>query len=196
MARQTNEEIRIDTAALAERLRQWRIEQGLPPEPKRVKPFVSIPLSLILLERLQPFVQIAVKYTALLAGGTVHRIDTAAFDKYREYAEILQGSCGTWCKWSSTGFLGMLKTMEKVNTTAEDDFHLSDILRLAHFEIEMMRHDTRGDMWEIIDDKVRNNSVTIGAEIERLKNDPAAFQAEYDAALEQLKQLGEDFAIE
>ena len=182
-----NAQLSVEVGRLSEQIRQIRVEQGLPPEPNRIEPFVSIPLSMVLIDKLEPFLRIAVKYTSVLAAGTLHRIDTKAFAQYREYAEVLSCSEGLWCRWSASGYRWMLQLMDHINAASDEELLLTHLSRRALFCIEMMRHDTSSDCWE--------NNIT-NEDIDRLKNDPAAYEAEYTAALERYKTLGEDDEIE
>lgn len=183
----TNAEIRIDTERLGEKLRQWRVENGLSPDPKRIEPFVSVPLSLALMDRLQPFIAISIKYAAILASGTLHRVDTSKFNQYAEYVALLQFSNGTWCKWASSGIRSMLRIMERLNETADEDVNIAEVLRNIHFAIEMMRHELRQDEYKYANMFPRDLEKERAAydEIKRLRSDPEAFEAALEDARRQ-----------
>lgn len=186
------EKVRADIAELGESLRQIRVEQGLPPESP--EHFVPIPLSIVLVERVRPLIPIAAKYAALLADGTLYRIDTSKLDQYRKDAALLHMSTGIFCSIVGTGVGGLIRMMERVNEIIdageEDTAHIPDLLRHVHFALEWARYDIKYDMWDNhIDIPPREQEHANRNEIERLKNDPAAFQAEYDAAMTQYETI-------
>ncbi|MDO3681697.1 hypothetical protein [Paenibacillus ehimensis] len=177
----TLEMIRADITDLKERLRELRIEQGKPPEAP--PNFVPVPLSIVLAERVRSFIPIAIKYASLLAGGTLHRVDTSKFEHYRRDAELLCRSTGLWCSLVGGGVYAIIRVMDDVNAIIdageEENAHIPGLLRRFHFALELARHDVQHDMW----DGYESEASLTRAEVERLKNDPAAFQAAYDEAL-------------
>lgn len=183
----------VDIDRLSEQVRQWRIERGLSPEPKRIEPFVEVPLSMAIMDRMQPFVRIAIKYAALLADGVIHRIDTGKFAEYREYAELLNFSRGFWCRYAGAlGVYTMLNVMDAVNEASDEDIHLPDVLQTAHFAIEMMRHDVRMDAW---DDKYplpNEKERAFIAEYNHLRFDNGAFTAALEEARRQYELIKGD----
>ncbi|MGO4372083.1 hypothetical protein AB4Z21_15165 [Paenibacillus sp. MCAF20] len=192
----TNSEILSDIEDLTQRIRQHRIEQGLLPEPKRIDPFVSVGLSNAIMDRLQPFVRIAVKYTALLADGVLHRLDTSAFAEYRQYAETLCFSRSFWGKYSGAlGVICMLRVMDNVNTAADEDIHIPEVLRTAHFAIEWMRKGYGDDGIHFPDETPEEGKARRQAnsdEYKRLKADSDAFDAEYAEARRQYELIKGD----
>jgi len=186
------DKMRVDIEDLKERIRQHRIERGLPLEPP--EKFVPVPLSIILAERVQPFISIAVKYASILADGTLYRVDTSKLDHYRRDAELLSMSKGLWCSLVGGGVRGAIRIMEQVNgildAGEEENAHIPDLLRNIHFALAWSRQDIENDLWDTRCDlhpneQERNNQ----SEIDRLKNDPGTFQAEYDAAMAQYKAI-------
>ncbi|MGF7033748.1 hypothetical protein J2T17_004696 [Paenibacillus mucilaginosus] len=175
----TLEDLKADIALFNEELRQDRIERGLPSE--RPADFVGIPLSIVIADRLKPFLPIAVRYAAILAEGTLYRMDPTKLEGYRRDAELLCKSTGLWSGFVGGGYRAILQVIDKVN---EADQELpADALRQLHYNIELARGNARSDA---------DGSKEVLAEVERLMNDPAAFQAEYSAALahyESIKHL-------
>ncbi|MCM3272954.1 hypothetical protein [Paenibacillus elgii] len=173
--------IRADNESLKARLRELRIEQGKSPEAP--PNFVPVPLSIVLVERVRSFIPIAIKYASLLAGGTLHRVDTSKFENYRKDAELLCRSNGLWCSLVGGGVYAIIRVMDDVNAIIdageEENAHIPGFLRRFHFALELARHDVQHDTWDGYESETRLTR----EEVERLKNDPAAFQAAYDAAL-------------
>jgi hypothetical protein len=188
--------VTVDTEDLIRRIRQHRVEQGLSPESKRIDPFVSVPLAMAMMERLQPFIRVAIKYTALLAEGVIHRIDTSKFDEYREYARLINYSDATMCKLGgSFGVRSMLRVMDDINLTAEEDLHMADVLRNAHFSIEMMRKRTDNDVYDYRIKDLEQSKAHRRAnmtEYKRLRTDSAAFDAAYAEARRQYNLIKGD----
>lgn len=177
----TNYELRADIEDLTRRLRQWRIERGLSPEPKRIEPFVSVPLAMAIMDRMQPFIRIAVKYAALLADGVIHRLDTDKFAEYREYAQLLAFSSATMCRWAgAAGVHFMLQVMDNINECADEDVHLPKVLRRAHLAIEIMRRRTDSDTYDYLiesPEELQAHERAMSAEYKRLRTDSDAFEA-------------------
>lgn len=192
MAR-TNDEIRVDIVGLTERIRQIRIDQGLPLDPKPEPKVVSIPLSLAIIERSETFKAIAIKYAKVLAEGTAPRIATDKLAQYEEWGRLLSYSKGFWCGWYGTGVRGLIGVIKRVNQAIDDEDEILDVMatmRRVHFFISscITRESTRIDAY----DYHRETGVYPNAEKERLLSDPAAFQAAIDEALAQLHPKEED----
>lgn len=141
----TNAELRTDIAHLAEKLRQARIEQGRNPDPEPRPKIVDIPLSMALVDRLQPLKVIAVKYAAVLAAGQITRIDVSKLAKYEEAAKVLHYSTSFWCGIHALGAEGFLQIMRRVNeaidTGKTDELDINGLMRKVHFSIGLMKKD-------------------------------------------------------
>lgn len=142
----TNEELRTDTAQLAEKLRQVRIEQGRNPYPEPRPNVVDIPLSRALVDRLQPFKVIAVKYAGVLASGKVTHIDVSKLAKYEEAAKVLRYSKGFWCGIHALGADSFLQIIKRVNEAIDsdmtDELDINGLMRKIHFSIGLMTKDS------------------------------------------------------
>ncbi|NQX61814.1 hypothetical protein [Paenibacillus qinlingensis] len=183
---ETLDDIRKRTEELRERLTKARLENGQSAEPP--EDFVPLPLSIILAERLKPFEPIAIKYAGIIAEGRLISIDMSKLVEYRKTAELLRMSVGF-----ETGlYAGMvnriLRQMDEVNSAIEsgniEAIHVGEVLRLLHFSIKMMRgHDPIDDAYNSTINVSYSNQITLAeAEIERLKADTEAFEAELTAA--------------
>lgn len=190
MRHMTNDEIRLDIAGLTERLRQIRIEKGLPPDPPEREDFVEIPLSLALVERLQPFRAIAVRYASILAAGHVARIDTDKLAEYAEMARLLDFSKGFWCRLHGSGANGVLSVMKRLNALIDagrtEEIDTNGAMRGVHFCIELMTKDEglRHDLF----DQYGKYDMDARKEAERLLSDPDALQAAVDEAKRKLEE--------
>ncbi|UOK62846.1 hypothetical protein MT997_32735 [Paenibacillus sp. OVF10] len=142
----TNEELRTDTAQLAVRLRQVRIEQGRNHDPEPRPKVVDIPLSKAVVDRLQPFKVIAVKYAAVLAAGQITRIDVSKLAKYEEAAKLLHYSTGFWCGIHALGADSFLQIIKRVNEAIDsgttDELDINGLMRKVHFSIGLMTKDS------------------------------------------------------
>jgi hypothetical protein len=142
----TNVELRTDNAQLAERLRQIRIEQGRKPEPEPRPKVVDIPLSMALVNRLQPLKVIAVKYAAVLAAGQITRIDVSKLAKYEEAAKVLHYSTGFWCGIHALGAGAFLQIINRVNEAIDngktEELDINGLMRKVHFNIGLMTKDS------------------------------------------------------
>lgn len=142
----TNAELRTDIARLDEKLRQIRIDNGRNPDPKPRPKIVDIPLSMALVDRLQPLKVIAVKYAALLAAGQITRIDVSKLAKYEEAAKVLRYSTGFWCGLHALGAGGFLQIIRRVNeaidTGKTDELDINGLMRKVHFSIGLMTKDS------------------------------------------------------
>ncbi|GGA06415.1 hypothetical protein GCM10008018_60340 [Paenibacillus marchantiophytorum] len=165
---ETIEEIRFITAELGERVRQIRTERGQLPEPP--DDFVSVPLSIVLTERLKPFEQIAIKYAGIIAEGHLISIDMSKLVEYRKTAALLYMSVGFETGMYASMVDMILREMDRVNSALEsgntDDTHAGEVLRFLHFAIEMMR----------------GHSSVADAESKRLKEDAEVLETELSAA--------------
>lgn len=189
MKYETNDQIRSSIAELTERLRQIRIEQGLPPEAKPRPRVIDIPLSLALVERLQPFRAIAIKYASILAAGQVTRIDTDKLAEYEGLARLLRCSVGFWCGMHALGAGSALAIMKHLNTMIDEgkagEINISDEMRKLHIFIGWMTKDS-GLNHDLFDEYGKYDT-NARQEARRLLSDPAAMQAEIDAARAQIK---------
>ncbi|GIP21066.1 hypothetical protein [Paenibacillus sp. J22TS3] len=195
MARyETDDQLRTSIADLTERLRQIRIENGLPPDAPKRERSVDIPLSLALVDRLHRFEVIAIKYTSLMAQGHAQRIDLSKLEEYAETAKLLGRSKGFFFTMIGLGVRGILDTMRHVNKTLEegpDSLDINECMRRLHWAIELLRdrnEGTRHDTYEYRNE----HGVPPKAEADRLLSDPAALQAEIHEALAHINKEGDD----
>ncbi|MDU7472099.1 MAG: hypothetical protein E7L01_01880 [Paenibacillus macerans] len=190
MRNMTNDEIRLDIAGLTERLRQIRIEKGLPPDPPEREDFVEIPLSLALVERLQPFRAIAVRYASILAAGQVARIDMDKLAEYAEMARVLNRSVGFFCSLHALGANGVLAAMKRINALIDagrsDEINTNKEMRGVHYCIEWMTKDEglRHDLF----DQHGKYDMDARKEAEHLLSNPDALRAAVDAAKRKLEE--------
>ncbi|MDR9748822.1 hypothetical protein [Paenibacillus taichungensis] len=142
----TNAELRTDIAHLTEKLRQIRIEQGRNPDPVPRPKIVDIPLSMALVDRLQPLKVIAVKYAGVLAAGQITRIDVTKLAKYEKAANILRYSTGFWCGIHAFGARVFLQIINRVNEAIDngktDGLDINGLMRKVHFSIGLMTKDS------------------------------------------------------
>lgn len=190
----TNAQLQADIAQLTERVRAIRIEQGLPADPLPRPEVVDLPLSLALIDRLQPFRAIAVKLATILAQGQTARIDTGKLEKYAEYGRFLNYSRGFWCRIHSTGAHGALSVINRMNSAIDSgqvaDFDVNKAMRDMHFCIEWMTKDSA--MNHDVFDYYKESGVYPHEEKERLLSDPAALQAAIDEAITLIPTKEED----
>ncbi|MGG1600950.1 hypothetical protein [Paenibacillus naphthalenovorans] len=85
----SNDKISADIAVLRERLRQHRIERGLPPEPRERKKNLRNHVALVLFDRLEKFADICIEIARLYRAGHFVYIDMQRFSKYRRDARLL-----------------------------------------------------------------------------------------------------------
>ncbi|RAI96860.1 hypothetical protein DET54_106218 [Paenibacillus pabuli] len=142
----TNAELRTDIARLGEKLRQIRIDNGRNPDPQPRPKVVDIPLSMALVDRLQPLKVIAVKYAAVLAAGQITRIDVSKLAKYEEAAKVLRYSTGFWCGLHALGAGAFLQIINRVNEAIDngktDELDINGLMRKVHFSIGLMTKDS------------------------------------------------------
>lgn len=182
----SNAELRTDIVDLTERIRTIRIEQGLTPDPLPRPKVVGITLSLALVERLQPFNAIAIKYASILAQGEVTRIDTDRLSDYEKYAQLLHYSTGTFCAVHSLGARWAFQVIRRVNEAIDngttDMLDVTRAMREMHYCIGFMTKDD-GLGFDEYESTHKNSGLLARKEAEALLSDPAAFQAAIDEAL-------------
>ncbi|MNV42229.1 hypothetical protein D3C71_1338980 [compost metagenome] len=191
---ETNDQLRTSLADLTERLRQIRIEKGLPPDAPKRERFVDIPLSLALVERLERFEVIAIKYTSLMAQGHAQKIDVSKLEEYAEAAKLLDRSKGFFFSIVGLGVRGVLDKMQHVNKSLEEDpdsLDTNDCMRRLHWAIELLRDRNDGTRQDTYDYR-NEHGVNPKVEAERLLSDPAALRAEIEAALARINKEGDD----
>lgn len=190
----TNNQIRSSIAELTERLRQIRIEKGLPTEAKPRPKTVGIPLSLALVERLQPFRAIVIKYASILAAGQVTRIETEKLAEYEEMAKLLGHSVGSWCGIHALGARSSLAIMNYLNAMIDEgrasEINISDEMRKLYIAIGWMTKDD-GLNHDLFDEYGKYD-MDARREAMRLLSDPSALKAEIDAARAQIKPEEDD----
>lgn len=192
----TIEELQKSIDELSERVRQARIEKGLPPEPP--EDFIEPPLSIILAEQLKPFLPIWTQYTSIIASGRFIPIDMSKLDRFREPAELLKKAKGRDCATMAVSVIGAMKTMEKVNETiaenTTDELDSSEIMRRLHGFIRLFNvSDPWDDAYDCLSDVRYDAQVNpIKAEYNRLKSDEEYFEyklAKARAHYESIKHL-------
>lgn len=192
MAYQTSEEIRTSIADLTERLRQIRVEQGLPAEPRPRPKFVDIPLTMALIDRLEQFKAIVIRYANILAQGQFTRIDIDKLAKYRQYAELLSYSAGFFSGIYGTGARAALACMERINQAIEDGrtdmLSATEEARHLHYDIGFMSKDTglRSDAYDY--------QMKTGESPDDM--DEAAFQSALAEAIAKLPNKEEELSYE
>lgn len=194
MAYQTNEEIHTSIADLTERLRQIRVEQGLPAESRPRPKFVDIPLTMALIDRLEQFKAIVIRYANILAQGQFTRIDTGKLAKYRQYAELLSYSTGFFSGIYGTGARAALACMERINQAIEDGrtdmLSATEEARHLHYDIGFMSKDDglRSDAYDY--------RMETGESPDDRYADDTAFQAALAEAIAQLPNKEEELSYE
>lgn len=181
------ESITASCERLRQEIREWRVSVGKPPEPPEKELFLEVPLSTLLVSRIQPFKAIAVKYTSIIAQGVSVPINTADLEEYRKYFTLLSRSKGLFSGIIGAGGLGVIRIMNDVNRSIEgdgaDNMNLTDMMRRLHFCIELMSLEVSHDHYDHRSDmRSHEQSALIMQEIQRLEADPAALQSEIDAA--------------
>lgn len=181
------DELERSIAEVKERVRHGRIDRGLPEYPP--EDFVPLPLSFVLAERLAPFKAIAVKYFALVADGTFHRVDTSRLAEYKRDAELLAMSVGLNCAWAGSFTVSMIRYMNEINAAIDsgdmDSVDIMNILRIVPLSFSLLRiHEMYEDAYDIHSDvPPEEQNRLIREAVERLRANPDAFQAEYEAAM-------------
>ncbi|MCC0566554.1 hypothetical protein [Brevibacillus borstelensis] len=182
---ETLDEIQTKTEELRQRVAAARIAQGQPPEPP--ENFVPIPLGIILAEQLAPFYKIAVQYAAVVAAGTLTRVDTSKLEKYRETAKLASMCVGFHSGLIANTVEWCLREMDEVNTAIdegrESEIDVASLTRKFSFFLSFMDDSPWADTYDHKSTRPHHiREAEIKAEVERLKNDPEAYQAELDAA--------------
>ncbi len=197
MRHMTNDEIRLDIAGLTERLRQIRIEKGLPPDPLPLPQIVDLPLAGALIERLKSFKPIAVKYAAILAEERLTWVDVSKLEHYARYARILGYSKGLFGGFYASGVRMMFNLMEHVNRAIDEgkteDFSTRTAVWRAHIALSLIKSDgLSSDMWDEYGSRLSEGHRAAEAEMKRLITDDDAFQAACDEAMTQLPTKEEE----
>ncbi|MCM3560901.1 hypothetical protein M4D57_20260 [Brevibacillus borstelensis] len=192
MALETIDEIQAKTEELRQRVAAIRIAEGKPPEPP--ENFVPIPLGIILAEELAPFYKIAVQYAAVIASGALVRVDTTKLAKYRETAKL-----ASMCVGFNVGLIGssverVLHTMDKINAAIDEgregDVDIAREMRMLDHFLHFMSYSPWDDAHDYRSPKTYYDQLMeMRAEVERLKNDPEAYQAELDAAWRHYREI-------
>lgn len=190
MAYQTNKEIRVESADLTERLRQIRIDKGLPPDPEPRPKIVDIALSHAIIDRMEPFKAIVIKYASLLSQGKFVSIDTDKLAKYREYADFLRYSTGLISGVYGMGASAALSCMDRINQAITDGtadmLSATEQARHLHYDIGFMSRDEgmRHEAYEY--------RQATGESPEGKYDDEAAFQAALEAVRAQIPSKEEE----
>ncbi|QQE73154.1 hypothetical protein KDJ56_14620 [Brevibacillus composti] len=192
MAFESIEDIRARTEELRQRVAAARIAEGKPPEPP--ENFVPIPLGIILAEELAPFYKIAVQYAAVIAAGSLVRVDTSRLEKYRETAKLASMSVGVNVGLIGSSVKRALHTMDKINEAIEegreDEIDTRREMRmLNHFVRNINRSPWKDGINHKSEEPPYVQEAAIKAEVERLKNDPEAYQALLDAAWRRYREI-------
>ncbi|GED58429.1 hypothetical protein ABER61_02915 [Brevibacillus formosus] len=185
MAFETNEEIAAKTEELRQRVAASRIAKGQPPEPP--EKFVPIPLGVILAEQLAPFYKIAVQYAAVIASGSLVHVDTSKLEKYRETAKLARMCIGRHSGLIASSVEWCLREMDEINAAInegkESEIDKTSKMRRFSFFLEYLNESPWADTYDYKSTEPHHiREAKIKAEVERLKNDPDAYQAEQDAA--------------
>jgi len=187
-------EFKQQVAELKERVRQSRIERGLPEE--RPARFVEPVFSFVLVERCKPVFEFVAKYAKLCADANdILQVDTSKLDKYRESLELIAETKDTNAFIPMYG-VAMLSAIKYIRETDEHD--IDEYLRRL-YQYLMFAETARK---QPLNNAVYNYSLTSAenydcykearAEYERLLNDDAYFQAEfarYRAHYDKIKEL-------
>lgn len=185
MAFETSEEIVAKTEELRQRVVASRIAKGQPPEPP--ENFVPIPLGIILAEQLAPFYKIAIQYAAVIASGTLTRVDTSKLEKYRETAKLAGMCYGHYVRIIASGVDAVLRTMDKINVAIEEgrqeEIDVTREMRMLDHFLNRMNKSPWSDSTDHKNDKPYHiQQAEMKAEVERLKNDSEAYRAKLNAA--------------
>lgn len=185
-------DIKAKTEELRQRVAAARIAEGKPPVPP--ENFVPIPLGIILAEELAPFYKIAVQYAAVIAAGTLVRVDTSKLEKYRETAKLAGMCLGFYVRMIGGGVERVLCTMDRINAAIEEGREDEiDVVRemrlLSHFLHYTSRSPWKDSTDYKSDKPYQVQEAEMKAEVERLKNDPDAYRAELDAAWRHYREI-------
>lgn len=182
MRQQTNAELRVDIEELTERIRAIRIEQGLPPEPPKIKKFIGETLSFALVEEILPFRAIFVKYARLIAEGARPAIDTSKLARFDEIAHLLAASEVENVRDFARGVRSGLAAIERINRG--EDISLSAL----NLHVKFLNYEGTYDY---------RSEEPAWARFERIKAEVAALKADgerYEAEIEAAKRIREEFA--
>jgi hypothetical protein len=178
-----NDDLRKSLAEIKERTRQARLERGQLPEAP--EDFLSVPLSIALAERLTPFKGIAAKYAGIIAEGRLIPVDTSKFESFRKDIALLDMSIGFHCGVIASGCGIVLSMMETINSAIEAGATEpdTDMIRRLHFALSLMRKSPSDDAYDYKSDvSAPEQNRIVHAEVERLKANPIALEAELAAA--------------
>ncbi|MEK4115617.1 hypothetical protein NST44_05365 [Paenibacillus sp. FSL W8-0919] len=187
MKYESNEQIRSSIDELTERLRQIRIEQGLPPEAKPRPKVVDIALSHAIIERLEPFKAIVIRYASLLAQGQFTRIDVEKLTKYEGYFHLLGKSKGFFSAMYGWGAYSALEAIKRINDAIDsgstDTVSPTEEVRNLHYCIGFMIKDSgiRGEAYDY--------RKATGENVKGKYDHEAEFQAALTAALVKEEEL-------
>lgn len=190
MAYQTNEEISVDIADLTERLRQIRVDKGLPHDPKPRPKIVDIALSHAIIDRMGPLKAIVIKYASLLSQGQFTRIDTDKLAKYEDYSHLLGRSKGFFSAIYGWGAYSALEAIKRINEAIDsgntDVLSATEKVRILHYCIGFMSRDEgmRHEAYEY--------RQATGESPEGKYDDEAAFQAALEAVRAQIPSKEEE----
>lgn len=190
------ESIAASCERLRQEIREWRISVGKSPESSENESFLKVPLSILLISRIQPFKAIAVRYAAIIAQGVPVPINIANLEEYRKHFRLLSHSKGLFCGLVGAGGLGVIRIMEDVNRAIEegtaDGLNLADSMRRLHFCIELLNLETDCDQYDHLSDMSPHEQRVVNyEEKQRLEADPVALQSEIDAAWAYFMEVGE-----
>ncbi|WP_019722277.1 hypothetical protein [Heyndrickxia coagulans] len=156
-----------------------RVARGLPPDPPA--PFLPIPFSAALAEQLAPVVPVLAKYAQLVQqAGEVLPIDLEKLQPYKEMAELLRKSKGTFLRAYGLAIGAAISSIEKA---ARGEVSANSLARRLY---QCLRF-TQG--FHVSND-FRDKSMR--EEYGRLKSDRVLFKAElkkYRAHYESIKNL-------
>jgi hypothetical protein len=163
-----------------EKMRQERIENGLPPEPP--EPFLPVAHSVLLCERVAPVRAVIVKYAQLTyQTNKLIPFDVSKFDKYRKDLELLIVSQSLTCSMWGVFLLRSVKSIEAVNRVIEagtTELSPVDVAKDLYLNLELLGLGPPGvhsafsfDGWN---EERRQREEDTKREIERLMTDEAA----------------------
>ncbi len=193
----TNEDLREYVEELKQRVAEARIAEGRPPEPP--EPFVSLPLGIILVERLQSFLRIAAQYASVLAAGELVKVDTAKLGHFRETATLAEMCVGLQTRLVAGAVLHILDAMERINEAidsgAQDEINKPFELRKLNVYLWLLRRDPWDDV-RLPDEALQQAEFdyygferSVREEVERLKSNPEAFQAALDEVWARYREI-------
>ncbi|EST55690.1 hypothetical protein T458_06950 [Brevibacillus panacihumi W25] len=185
-------DIKARTEELRQRIAAARIAEGKPPEPP--ENFVPVPLGIILTEELVPFYKIAVNFAAIIASGTLVRVDTSKLEKYRETAKLLRMGVGFHARGIGSTVDWCLREMDEINEAIdegkESEIDKTSKMRRFSFFLEHLNKSPWSDTYDYKSTEPHHfREAKIKAEVERLKNNPDAYRAELDAAWRQYREI-------